>query len=430
MVGDPATDLSQYRHSPRLPADPQQRAVSPPRRREAADARRFPPLVPGSTDAASCDSEPAGCVRRFHHPAPIAQSARRIRPTRPFSPRRAACSLSGLARTPNAAGGVARAPHRHFAQCFWSCSRTHPSTAANWTPLTTLPEARFGAAAAGQSGRLYVVGGFTTQISSAVVAWDGTVWASTNPMSVERLMPSAAAARGSVFALGGFDVFGLPLNSVERFDPAPGTWSGVAAMPLPRAAFAAGAVGDSLYVAGGQGEDDMPMADAFRFDPIANAWTPVAPLPTPRTGVAGAVLDRRLWVIGGTDVAPSAVVEALRSAERLVELGGALARAPVVSGRRYARRSRVGGRRNGQLLPAQRSRVQRRIGWRVAVRGQLAGAARARRSRRARELSRGGRAAWMGRVSRARSRSPSARRLSILRLLRRPRRRVIRWSPR
>jgi hypothetical protein len=185
----------------------------------------------------------------------------------------------------------------------------HPSTAANWTTLTTLPEARFGAAAAGQSGRVYVLGGFTTQISSAVVAWDGTVWSSTNPMSVERLMPGAAAARGSVFALGGFDLTGLPLNSVERFDPVPQTWSGVASMPLPRAAFAVGAVGDSLYVAGGQGEDGMPMADAFRFDPVANAWTPIAPLPTPRTGVAGAVLDRRLWVIGGSDVGPSAAVE-------------------------------------------------------------------------------------------------------------------------
>jgi len=184
-----------------------------------------------------------------------------------------------------------------------------PTNAANWTSLTTLPEARFGAAAAGQNGRLYVVGGFTSQISSAVVSWNGTVWASTNPMSVERLMPGAAAARGAVFALGGFDVSGLPLNSVERFDPVPQTWTGVAAMPLPRAAFAVGAVGDSLYVAGGQGEDGMPMADAFRFDPAANTWSPIASLPSPRSGVAGAVLDRRFWVIGGTDVAPSATVE-------------------------------------------------------------------------------------------------------------------------
>jgi N-acetylneuraminic acid mutarotase len=184
----------------------------------------------------------------------------------------------------------------------------HPSN-ASWTTLTSLPEASFGAGAASQGGRLYLVGGFTTQISPGVVAWDGTSWGAVAPLLHARMIPGVAAARGHVFALGGFDENGVPTSSAESFDPLAGTWSGVADLPASRASCAAGAIGESLYVAGGQGDDGQPAASCFRFDPAADAWSAIASLPTPRTGVAGAVLDRRLWVIGGFDGQPSAVVE-------------------------------------------------------------------------------------------------------------------------
>jgi hypothetical protein len=184
----------------------------------------------------------------------------------------------------------------------------HPSD-ASWTTLTSLPEASFGSGAASQGGRLYLVGGFTNQITPNVVAWNGTVWGTVTPMSQARMTAGVAATQASVFAFGGLDANGVPSATAERLDPGAGTWSDVAAMPMARASGAAGAIGESLYVAGGQGDDGQPLAASFRFDPAANVWSSIAALPTPRTGVAGAVLSGRLWVIGGFDGMPSSAVE-------------------------------------------------------------------------------------------------------------------------
>ena len=184
----------------------------------------------------------------------------------------------------------------------------HPSD-ASWTTLTSLPEASFGAGAASQGGRLYLVGGFTTQISSSVVAWDGFAWGSVASMSEARMTAGVAATPSAVFAFGGLDMNGVPSATCERFDPVAGSWSGVAAMPMARASGAAFALGESLYVAGGQGDDGQPLASCYRFDAAANTWSPVASLPTPRTGVAGAALNGKLWVIGGYDGLPSSAVE-------------------------------------------------------------------------------------------------------------------------
>jgi len=184
----------------------------------------------------------------------------------------------------------------------------HPSD-ASWTTLTSLPEASFGAGAASQGGRLYLVGGFTSQINPNVVAWNGTVWQTATPMAQARMTAGAAATQTAVFVFGGLDANGVPSATGERLDPGAGTWSGVADMPLARASGAAGAIGDSLYVAGGQGDDGQPLSACFRFVPSTNAWSPIASLPTPRTGVAGTVLSGRLWVIGGFDGMPSSVVE-------------------------------------------------------------------------------------------------------------------------
>jgi N-acetylneuraminic acid mutarotase len=185
----------------------------------------------------------------------------------------------------------------------------HPSAAANWSAVVSLPEARFGAAAAAAGDRLYLVGGFTSQTSAGVSSWDGLVWLPATPMLEARLTPGAASAGGAVFAVGGLDANGSATASAERLDPGSGVWSGVAPMPMARAAFAIGAIGGRLFVAGGQGPFGTAVPECFQFDPGANAWSPIAALTTPRVGVAGAVLDDRLWVIGGMDFAPSAAVE-------------------------------------------------------------------------------------------------------------------------
>jgi N-acetylneuraminic acid mutarotase len=189
----------------------------------------------------------------------------------------------------------------------------HPPQAASWTSLPPLPQARFGAAAAGLEDRLFVLGGYSDQgaLANATV-WNQTQqgWSEAAPMSRARLFFAAAATPGSLFALGGF-VDGAPTAEGERLDVAAGTWTPIAPMPMARASFGAGAIGGALYVAGGQGDDSSNLPQCLRYDPATDAWASVASLPTPRSGVAAAVLEGRLWVMGGMDGQPLATVEVL-----------------------------------------------------------------------------------------------------------------------
>ena len=47
---------------------------------------------------------------------------------------------------------------------------------------------------------------------------------------------------------------GVSLRTVERYDPAEGSWREVAAMCMPRASFGASALGAGIYAVGGQSD--------------------------------------------------------------------------------------------------------------------------------------------------------------------------------
>jgi hypothetical protein len=85
---------------------------------------------------------------------------------------------------------------------------------------------------------------------------------------------------GRILAVGGGVLAGAPargmlLASVERFDPATGSWSQAAPMLLPRVGHTATRLLDGrVLVVGGQ---VRPGPAAELYDPVADRWTVVAP---------------------------------------------------------------------------------------------------------------------------------------------------------
>ena len=82
---------------------------------------------------------------------------------------------------------------------------------------------------------------------------------------------AAAAIDGKLYAVGGFNLSGFWLNTLEVYDPATNTWTTKASMPTSRRELAAGVINGKLYAVGGTGDPTTLEV----YEPFSNA-APVA----------------------------------------------------------------------------------------------------------------------------------------------------------
>jgi len=141
---------------------------------------------------------------------------------------------------------------------------------------------------------------------SAVTSAISGSWSTIDPMPVARFDVSVATGvDGRIYAFGGeysgITSMYLPLNHVDRYDPATGIWSAVTPMPTARGCTAAAVGGNGLiYVFGGFDRDINPLNTVEAYDPAANTWTTKTSMPTARMCLGAATgSDGRIYVIGG-----------------------------------------------------------------------------------------------------------------------------------
>jgi hypothetical protein len=123
-------------------------------------------------------------------------------------------------------------------------------------------------------------------------------------MSVARsYLGYAPDANQDAYAIGGLDVNGHPLSSVECFSQDNSSWSTKASMPVALYDFPA--VFDhtnQIYVFGGYTNTTLggEVATAFRYSVNGDNWTPIAPMPI-ATANSGATCgaDGKIYVVGG-----------------------------------------------------------------------------------------------------------------------------------
>src|SRR5262245_29256544 len=119
--------------------------------------------------------------------------------------------------------------------------------AADWTTLPALPSPRYAAAAATLNDRLFVLGGRGDMDDLAnATFWNGNAWNEAAPMLTTRVMGGAASVGDGLFAIGGFNIDGLPIADVELFNSLSNSWSPVASMPTTRAGFGAAVIGGAI----------------------------------------------------------------------------------------------------------------------------------------------------------------------------------------
>lgn len=195
----------------------------------------------------------------------------------------------------------------------------------SWTALAPMPSKRGSPVAAVADGKIYVIGGATTQPGSDDIAIDpgrphravGTnevydpesnTWETVSPMPTARNHAAVGVVDGKIYVIGGrlgsaFITRASNTDLVEVYDPATDQWGALQArMPTARSALAAGTYDGKIYVAGGEVQTPG-MLGAFRafeaYDPASNSWSVLPPMPFPRHGHAGGIVDGQFHVVSG-----------------------------------------------------------------------------------------------------------------------------------
>jgi len=194
-----------------------------------------------------------------------------------------------------------------------------------WKALAPLPTKRGSPTAAAVNGKIYVIGGATTNEGSKEASIHparphrvvGTnevydpatnTWETRSPMPTARNHVAVGVVNGKIYVIGGrlgsgFIGRAANTDTVEGYDPATDQWSATLdRMPTPRSALAFGTYKGKIYVAGGELQTAY-MAAAFRaveaYDPATNSWSSLPPLEFPRHGAGGDVLGNRFHVVTG-----------------------------------------------------------------------------------------------------------------------------------
>ncbi|MGH9076680.1 MAG: kelch repeat-containing protein [Acidimicrobiales bacterium] len=189
-------------------------------------------------------------------------------------------------------------------------SELYDPAAATWTEGPALITARTdGAATLLADGRVLVAGGSdgsgnalaSTEIYLPPGPGQSAVWTPGPPMIQARTGQRAALLPdGRVLEIGGRDLSGRPLASVEVFDPSTPDqgWQAAPPMTTPRADDALAVLGDGqVLVTGGEDATGQPLASAEILTlpasgaPGGVAWAPVPAMGSARAGHTATVLD-------------------------------------------------------------------------------------------------------------------------------------------
>ena len=157
------------------------------------------------------------------------------------------------------------------------------------------------------NGKLYVLGGYPpwegpnrTQRTVQVYDIAADRWELGPQLPQPNNHGMAAAVNGKIYMIGGQttdDQQGATaVNTVYELDPAVGTWVTKAPMPTARSGGVAVVADGRIYVAGGR----VPRGHDFAvYDPATDRWEVLPNLPSQRNHITGAAINGRIHIVGG-----------------------------------------------------------------------------------------------------------------------------------
>ncbi|NWZ85959.1 KLD8A protein, partial [Poecile atricapillus] len=97
-------------------------------------------------------------------------------------------------------------------------------------------------------------------------------WKRLAPLPSRRVYSTLVEAGGQVFAVGGCDDNGVPVDSFEVYSPEADRWAPLPAMPTARAGVAVTVLGKRIMVIGGVGADQLPLKVVEMYNTDEGRW--------------------------------------------------------------------------------------------------------------------------------------------------------------
>lgn len=176
--------------------------------------------------------------------------------------------------------------------------------------------------AAAVDGKIYVMGGANSYYPATfdynhVYDPATDTWTEGPALLHPRSHHAAAVLDGKIYLVGGrWQVQHNEPHSrpeVDVFDPATGQWSEAAPLPTPRMVLSAVALNGRIYAIGGieigpdgQGSTYADLVE--EYDPQLDCWRTVTPLAYAQGEGATAAINRRILVFGGINVNPDPTI--------------------------------------------------------------------------------------------------------------------------
>nr|XP_009913444.1 PREDICTED: kelch domain-containing protein 8A [Haliaeetus albicilla] len=126
-------------------------------------------------------------------------------------------------------------------------------------------------------------------------------WKTLAPLPSRRVYSTLVEAGGQVFAIGGCDDNGVPMDCFEVYSPEADQWTSLPPMPTARmGARDIYRVTDyRVYAAGGMGSDLRPHNYLQHYDMLKDIWVSLAAMPTPRYAATSFLRGTKIYVLGG-----------------------------------------------------------------------------------------------------------------------------------
>jgi N-acetylneuraminic acid mutarotase len=176
-----------------------------------------------------------------------------------------------------------------------------------WTQKAEMPTPRWGHTSAVVNGKIYVIGGSTSEPEakalSTVEEYDpvANTWIrkADIPTARTNMVGSSAVVDGKIYVIGGDDntTWGSP--TVYEYSPATDTWTQKADMPTPRWSLATCAVDGKIYAIGGGPSSISGIKVVEQYDPTTDIWTKKADMPTGVWALCACAVSGKIYALGG-----------------------------------------------------------------------------------------------------------------------------------
>ncbi|MFC1499824.1 kelch repeat-containing protein [Candidatus Zixiibacteriota bacterium] len=149
--------------------------------------------------------------------------------------------------------------------------------------------------------KFYFIGGQDPNGSDEVYEYDPIAdnWTLVSPIPTARYGATAEEIENKLYVVGGGNQFDALLSTLEVYDPFSDEWNTKTPMPVPVRYAASTVYNNKLYVIGGIKSSEEFSESIFIYDPITDTWVSGGGLPGGRYGATAQTVGKQIFIAGG-----------------------------------------------------------------------------------------------------------------------------------